>query len=1284
MSLPSSIFPGGSTATIVPYNNKTYSKYSSARFPGDSFILGWYFDRVGIRADQNILNVPDNQRYPIPATSADQCAQLCVDSQPQTGMVCRQYVYDSSGNVCYRMNSQYEFNPANTAQYPISSVSSGYIMPTSGSWFVGAGWQENNFSITINPPITNQRTSTNPRDPPHNRTYADLAIVEGLSPNIVAYNWNTSNNSNNWVIPSTTLNPNKFYRAYFRYWSTAGAHTYLVDPLIIPGAPSNITSSWVYNASGGVDLKITWTNPNLSATATDAIRDSFAPKINVINSITSASVTNGLVALPNIENTNRSNSRYSTTITGLDRYVPYRIVMNISYGTAGIGSVTSQNMTYLAPVFPVPIPNNISNTWGSDGCTFSCSNTVADSCFINIKDSNNSTVLQDTLMTRTTGSNTFSYTYDLNPSGSYTVVFKASKTIDEIVYTSLVASFNISPPSSLVSSWKGANNSTPIPSTPLTNLVIGWTKTAGVSSTVKILDENGRPITGQQDQNIPATSSTATFSGLTATNNYRYSVSTYTTSANGTISSAPIIRSLNYTTPSSSPTPVITNLGSSRINISYNNARLEAAGTLSGPSIVQSSSECGQSCGSANGCTQYVYESGGYCSLYTQGSKLNTSSTAQWNPSNRGSITNMFNSGYITTVNPPSNISIVGEGLRMAVNYETPSNLADFLVSNPDKINYSITYGPVTSTSSTPVTFTETPVIEETQRNSYQLGNTKFLEYGTTYAVIVRTFVLDQNNTKIFSSPSTPKYHTTAPLPHPIPTTIRGIAGDGSVTIKFDQNLTQIPRTVLQIYYDTRPIVIDSNGVSTSPSIDNILMTSSEQLVSGLDNGNTYRFVMIIKNETGYAVSNTISAVPTASSVAPVRAVNISTPIPGDQKVTLNWSPVTNASGYIVYYDTSSSVDNKSPSRDVSGNSVEITGLTNNTTYYFIVYPYNSIGTGTAISNKVSAVPLPGPPAIPTKIKSTSRDKSGSISWESSKNAVKYDVYLGTSLPLTERNRFTTTTNCSYIFDNLTNGTHYYVAVSSINSFDQASAISTAVDIIPLAEVPSTPSNFSVSPGLKTFTATWDTIEKADSYNFYYATSEDMKSSIVKINVSNGILTQDATPLVKYWAYVTAVNSEGQESIPSPLVSFTTKTDIPLPDVVTDLKVVSGNGTAIVYWNSVPNAEKYIVFYSMDETFATDVNSVNSTNNKVAIVGLAGSTVYYFSVAAVNGAGTGKTSEVVSSEIQNATVSSAPPGFVERVKKLVRDNKIISLVILLTIIAGITYLVVKSRKAASQ
>lgn len=1268
MSLPSSIFAGGSTATIVPYNNKTYSVYNRARFPGDGFILGSIMDRV--------------TPYPVTATSADQCARSCVDSP-----FCRQYVYDSSGNVCYRMNSAYEFNPANTAQYPISSVSSGYIMPTSGSWFVGAGWQENNFSITINPPNTDQPFWVNPTiQPPivYKRTYADLAIVEGLSPNIVAYNWNSSNGSNNWIIPSTTLNPNKFYKAYFRYWAE-GAHTYLVDPLIIPGAPSNITSSWVYNSSGGVDLKITWTNPNLSATATDAIRDSFAPKINIINSITSASVTNGLVALPNIENTDRSYSKFSTTITGLDRYVPYRIVMNVSYSTAGIGSVTSQNTTYLAPVFPVPIPNNISNTWGSSGCTFSCSNTVADTCFINIKDSNNATVLSDTPMTRATGSTTFSYTYALNPSASYTVSFKAAKTISEIVYTSpAVSSTTPLPPSSLVSSWKGANNSTPTPSTALTNLVIGWTKTAGVSSTVKILDENGQPITGQPDQNIPATSSTATFSGLTSTNNYRYSVSTYITSANGTVSSAPIIRSLNYTTPTTPPTPVITNLGSSRINISYSNARLEAAGTLSGPSIVQSSSECGQSCVSTNGCTQYVYESGGYCSLYTQGSRLNTSSTAQWNPSNRGSIANMFNSGYITTVNSPSNVSIVGEGLKMTVNYETPSNLADFLVANPDKINYSITYGPVTSTSLTPVIFSDTPAVEETQRTSYQLGNTKSIEYGTTYAVIVRTFVLDQNNNKVFSSPSTPKYHTTTPLPRPIPTTIRGIAGDGSVTIKFDENLTQIPRTVMQIYYDTRPIVIDSNGVSTSPSIDNILMTSSEQLVSGLVNGETYRFVMIIKNENGYAVSNTISVVPAASSVAPSRAVNISKPIPGDQKVTLTWSPVTNASGYLVYYDTSSSVNDKSPSRDVSGNSVEITGLTNDTTYYFIAYPYNSIGTGTAVSNKVSAIPLPGPPAIPAKVESTSSDKSGSISWESSKNAVEYDVYLGTSLPLTEKNRFTTTRNSCYKFKNLTNGTHYYAAVSSVNSFKQASAISAAVDIIPIAEVPSTPGNFSVASGSKTFTATWDTVENVDSYNFYYATSEDMNTSLVKINVSNGILTQDITPSTKYWAYVTAVNSEGQESVPSPLVSFAAETDIPLPDVVTDLKVVSGNGTAIVYWSSVPNAEKYIVFYSMDKTFATDVNSVNSTHTKVAIVGLAGSSVYYFSVAAVNGTGTGKNSEVVASEIQNTVVSSAPPGFIEKVKKLVGENKIISLVILLTIIGGIAYLVVRSRKAASQ
>lgn len=87
------------------------------------------------------------------------------------------------------------------------------------------------------------------------------------------------------------------------------------------------------------------------------------------------------------------------------------------------------------------------------------------------------------------------------------------------------------------------------------------------------------------------------------------------------------------------------------------------------------------------------------------------------------------------------------------------------------------------------------------------------------------------------------------------------------------------------------------------------------------------------------------------------------TPTAGNGQVTLNWGAVTGATSYNIYWATSSGV-NKSNGNKLSSNtkSYSHSGLTNGTTYYYVVTAVNSFGEGPESSPVVSGTPSSGTP----------------------------------------------------------------------------------------------------------------------------------------------------------------------------------------------------------------------------------------------------------------------------------------------------------------------------------
>ena len=129
---------------------------------------------------------------------------------------------------------------------------------------------------------------------------------------------------------------------------------------------------------------------------------------------------------------------------------------------------------------------------------------------------------------------------------------------------------------------------------------------------------------------------------------------------------------------------------------------------------------------------------------------------------------------------------------------------------------------------------------------------------------------------------------------------------------------------------------------SGTPVNGSSLVTTTGYKVTGLVNGTTYYFMVTAFNRSGQGpTSNEANAVPVTVPGEPTGL----TATAGDGTVTLVWaapasdggSPVT---GYNVYQGTSPGGESGTPvngSSLVTATTYQVTGLTNGTTYYFMV-----------------------------------------------------------------------------------------------------------------------------------------------------------------------------------------------------------------------------------------------------------------------------------------------------------------------------------------------------------
>jgi O-glycosyl hydrolase/fibronectin type 3 domain-containing protein len=228
----------------------------------------------------------------------------------------------------------------------------------------------------------------------------------------------------------------------------------------------------------------------------------------------------------------------------------------------------------------------------------------------------------------------------------------------------------------------------------------------------------------------------------------------------------------------------------------------------------------------------------------------------------------------------------------------------------------------------------------------------------------------------------------------------------------------------------------------------NVLLWSSPVLASG-----SHTFKLRVTGSKNGASSNVYVApdrvdVVSSGAASPPAPPTGLTATAGNTQVALSWMASSGATSYTVKRSTvngSGYANVATPSATTYTN----TGLTNGTTYYFVVSATNSAGTS-GNSNQASATPQTGVPPVPTGLTATTGNTQVALSWMASSGATSYTVKRSTVNGSGYANVATGIASTSYTNTGLTNGTTYYFVVAAVNA-SGSSANSAQVSATPTA-----------------------------------------------------------------------------------------------------------------------------------------------------------------------------------------------------------------------------------------
>ena len=231
---------------------------------------------------------------------------------------------------------------------------------------------------------------------------------------------------------------------------------------------------------------------------------------------------------------------------------------------------------------------------------------------------------------------------------------------------------------------------------------------------------------------------------------------------------------------------------------------------------------------------------------------------------------------------------------------------------------------------------------------------------------------------------------------------------------------------------------------------------------------------MFKKDESSSSSSSTTLSAPSGLTAAGAAS-----------QVTLDWTAVSGASSYTVYWYNSTGVSSSSTAiTSVSTDNYTHSSLDNGTTYYYKVAAVDSAGTGTLSSEVNASTPLPAP----DNFSASGANNTVTLDWNAVSGATSYTLYWGNVSGIDSSDTaITSTTNDNYTHSNMDNGSTYYYKVAAVNSSGTGTLSSVASALLS-ADIQGSQTNEGHTYALTSSTMSWDSAATAAAVGGHLAT----------------------------------------------------------------------------------------------------------------------------------------------------------------------------------------------------
>jgi fibronectin type 3 domain-containing protein len=252
-----------------------------------------------------------------------------------------------------------------------------------------------------------------------------------------------------------------------------------------------------------------------------------------------------------------------------------------------------------------------------------------------------------------------------------------------------------------------------------------------------------------------------------------------------------------------------------------------------------------------------------------------------------------------------------------------------------------------------------------------------------------------------------------------VPASLSATAGNAQVS------LTWSASTGATLYYVKRSTTSGSGYTQIAAP------TSANYTDAGLTNGTKYYYVVSAYNSSGQSAnSSEVSATPAAPVPAAPSGL---TTTAGNAQVMLSWTASSGATSYKVKRSSTNGSGYQTVGSPTA-TSFTNTGLTNGTTYYYVVTAVNSSGeSGSSAQASSTPAAAPQPPAAPIGLMAVAGNAQVALTWAAGGGATSYHVKRSTTSG-SGYAQISAPTSASYTDAGVTNGTAYFYVVTALNS----------------------------------------------------------------------------------------------------------------------------------------------------------------------------------------------------------------------------------------------------------